>query len=94
MKVELLVNLKTASGRIVEAGTIFSDEENPIPPSILKRVTRGTARVISTTPSPVAKEKPVVQETKIAEKKESVIVKKEEPDKPIVKKTILRGKGK
>jgi hypothetical protein len=45
MKAELLVNLKTANGAIVKAGTIFTD---PIPEFIMKRVSKGTARIIST----------------------------------------------
>ena len=47
MKVELLVNLKIGSGRVVSAGSIFSDESEPIPDFILRRLKRGTARVIA-----------------------------------------------
>jgi hypothetical protein len=47
MKVELLVNLKTAEKRTISAGTIYSDEEGtPIPEFILRRLRRGMARVI------------------------------------------------
>jgi hypothetical protein len=77
MKVELLVNLKVASGKIISAGTIFSDEKEPIPEFIVKRIRRGMARIIAQTPAPspvpvkevkqsvpvpVQEEKPVEQE--------------------------------
>jgi hypothetical protein len=51
MKVELLVNLKIASGRIISAGTIFSDETEPIPEFIMKRLARNKARIISGAPA-------------------------------------------
>ena len=47
MKVELLVNLKIGSGRIISAGTVFSDEVEPIPDFIMNRLRRGMAKVIA-----------------------------------------------
>jgi hypothetical protein len=47
MKVELLVNLKVKSGQIISAGSIFSDENGPIPDFIMRRVGRKMARVLS-----------------------------------------------
>jgi hypothetical protein len=46
MKVELLVNLKVASGSVISAGTIYTDEQGPIPEFILRRLRRGTARTL------------------------------------------------
>ena len=51
MKVELLINLKIASGKIISAGTIFSDEVEPIPEFVMNRLGRGKARIISGTPA-------------------------------------------
>jgi hypothetical protein len=81
MKVELLVNLKIKSGQIIQAGTIFSDELVPIPESIMRRVNRGTAKIVSYSPSPIKKE--VVQEPV----KEPVV------EKPKTKKPLLKKKG-
>ena len=50
MKVKLLVNLKIATGRILSAGTIFSDEKEPIPEFILKRISRRQVQVIDPKP--------------------------------------------
>jgi len=50
MKVQLLVNLKVADGRIIPAGTIFSDENGPLPEFIIRRIRRGAAKVISQDP--------------------------------------------
>jgi len=47
MKVELLVNLKIGSGRIISAGTVFSDEFEPIPVFIMNRRRRGMAKDIA-----------------------------------------------
>ena len=47
MKVELLVNLKIASGKIISAGTIFSDEFEPIPDFVMKRLDRGKAKIVA-----------------------------------------------
>jgi len=52
MKVELLVNLKVASGRVLSKGTVFSDAVEPIPDFIMKRLARGMAKVIETSPAP------------------------------------------
>ena len=84
MKVELLVNLKIASGKILSRGTIFSDENGPIPEFIMKRIRRGMAKVIDTRPSPervkpIAKA-PVVEEPK--EEKAPEEVKEESSEKP------------
>lgn len=54
MKVRLNVNLKTASGSIISAGTVFND---PIPDYIMRRVARGQATIISN--APVASPAPV-----------------------------------
>jgi len=60
MKVELLVNLKIASGRVLSAGTVFSDAVEPIPDFIMKRLARGMAKVIENTPVPGIKPKATV----------------------------------
>lgn len=86
MKVELLINLKIRSGQVVEAGTIFSDELVPIPESIMRRVQRGTARIVHS-PAPLKKE--VVQE----QVKESAKEKAPVPEKPKTKKPLLKKKG-
>ncbi len=53
MKVQLLVNLKIADGRVIPAGTIFTDENGPLPEFIIRRIRRGAAKVISQdSPSP------------------------------------------
>lgn len=46
MKVELLVNLKVGSGRVISAGSVFSDANAPIPDFIMRRLKRGQARVL------------------------------------------------
>lgn len=47
MKVELLVNLKVGTGRIISAGSVFSDEEGaPIPEFVMRRLQRRQARII------------------------------------------------
>jgi hypothetical protein len=46
MKIELLVNLKLGNGVILGMGTIVSDQESPIPASIMKRVRLKQARII------------------------------------------------
>jgi hypothetical protein len=51
MKVELLINLKIASGKILSVGTIFDDNDGPIPEFIMKRVRRGSAKIIDARPS-------------------------------------------
>jgi len=86
MKVELLINLKIRSGQVVEAGTIFSDEHVPIPESIMRRVQRGTARIISSS-APLKKE--VVQE----QVKEPVKKTAPVPEKTKTKKPLLKKKG-
>jgi len=52
MKVELLVNLKIANGRVLSAGTIFTDKTESIPEFIMRRVPRKMARIIDSRPSP------------------------------------------
>jgi hypothetical protein len=47
VKVELLVNLKVKDGRIIDAGTIYTDEHGPIPDFIIRRLNRGMARILS-----------------------------------------------
>lgn len=46
MKIELLVNLKLGNGVILGMGTIISDQESPIPASIMKRVRLKQARIL------------------------------------------------
>jgi hypothetical protein len=47
MKVELLVNLKVSTGKIISAGSVFSDEEGaPIPEFVMRRLQRRQARII------------------------------------------------
>jgi len=46
MKVELLVNLKIKSGQIISAGTIFADDNGPIPDFIMRRIGRKMAKVL------------------------------------------------
>jgi hypothetical protein len=75
MKVELLVNLKIGSGRIISAGSVFTDETAPIPEFILRRLKRGTAKVLAEAKSlPVA---PVIEEKKPKGKR--LLRKKAEP---------------
>ena len=52
MKVELLVNLKLGNGKVVSAGTVFSDENTPIPDFVMRRLRRKMARVIQFDPKP------------------------------------------
>ena len=55
-KVELLVNLKVSDGRIINAGTIYTDEHGPIPDFVVRRLNRGMARILSqSSPSPASK---------------------------------------
>ena len=68
MKVELLVNLKIASGKVISAGTIYSDENVPIPEFIMRRLERGTARVIDAKPSSIPKAPAVSPGSKAAAK--------------------------
>jgi hypothetical protein len=49
MKVQILVNLKMATSKILPSGTIFDDKDGPIPESIMKRVRKGTAKIIDAT---------------------------------------------
>jgi len=50
MKVELLVNLKVSTGKIISAGTVFSDEGGtPIPEFVMRRLQRRQAKVLSYT---------------------------------------------
>ena len=46
MKIEMLVNLKLGNGVILGMGTIITDQESPIPASIMKRVRLKQARII------------------------------------------------
>lgn len=80
MKVELLVNLKVASGKIISRGTIFTD---PIPEFIMKRVRRGMARIIDQRPTPerTVIKAPVVEEPKEEKAPEEVIP--ESSEKPV-----------
>lgn len=88
MKVELLINLKLADGRIVNSGTIFSDEFVPIPASIMRRVNRGTARIVSS-PAPIKKEVEQVIKTDVKPVVQDTI-----PGKPKTKKPLLKKKEK
>ena len=61
MKVELLVNLKVGTGKIISAGSVYSDEEGtPIPEFVMRRLQRRQARIVpgSNKPAVVAKELP------------------------------------
>ena len=62
-KVELLVNLKVSDGRIIEAGTIFTDEHVPIPDFVIRRLNRGMARILSQS-SPLPEMKVTMSEIK------------------------------
>ena len=62
-KVELLVNLKVADGRIINAGTIFTDESGPIPDFVIRRLNRGMARILSQS-SPLPETKVTKEEVK------------------------------
>lgn len=79
MKVQLLVNLKVADGRVISAGTVFTDENGPLPEFILRRLRRGTAKVISNSPAPAPAAEPVkesapatVEEKQEAEEEEKM----------------------
>jgi hypothetical protein len=77
MKVELLVNLKVSTGKIISAGSVFSDEEGvPIPEFVLRRLRRRQARVIPGSPKPVVPEKelPLTLLPKVKKGKETVVV--------------------
>lgn len=69
MKVELLVNLKIASGKVISAGTVYSDEVVPIPDFIMRRLARGTAKIIDAKPSLISKAPAVFPGSKAAEAK-------------------------
>jgi hypothetical protein len=99
MKVELLINLKIGSGQIISAGTVFSDEFEPIPEFIMNRLRRGTAKVIADnkkitppeksggkTPTPTSstkEEKVTTFKARTVEKEKSVVAK---PKKALLKK--------
>jgi hypothetical protein len=76
VKAELLVNVKTASGAILVAGSVFSDEHGPLPRFILENLNNPKrVKVISTVP--IAREAPVPTTTISADTKEKkVIIKK------------------
>ena len=100
MKVELLVNLKVSTGKIISAGSVFSDEEGtPIPEFVMRRLQRRQARVIPGTPKPIVPEKELppslLPKTKKTKEVEPVITNKPVAGKTkgIAKKTIEK-KGK
>ena len=68
MKIRLDVNLKTASGSIINAGTVFSD---PIPDFIMNRVARRQATIIVNDPVKAVK-KEVEEENKSEEVPEPI----------------------
>jgi len=72
MKVELLVNLKVGSGRVISAGSVFTDATSPIPEFVMRRLKRGQARIIAEAKSMPAPSALAVKETP---KKKSVEVK-------------------
>ncbi|MFA5394427.1 MAG: hypothetical protein WC346_00225 [Methanogenium sp.] len=84
MKVELLVNLKLGNGRIIPAGSVYSDENGPIPEFIFRRLKRGMAKVLDSTvrPSRSSKtetesaSKPAVASTKETKSSSKKILKK------------------
>ena len=75
MKVELLVNLKVASGKVIPRGSTFSDKTAPIPDFVMRRLQRGMARIIdeptSTEAPPNQKMDGVVLNKKISKIKRS-----------------------
>jgi hypothetical protein len=79
MKVELLVNLKVASGRVLSKGTVFSDAVEPIPDFIMKRLARGMAKVIETTPAPVAVKAKVISSAPLVSEELTKIIKESAP---------------
>lgn len=60
MKVEMLVNLKIASGKVIPRGATFSDKTDPIPDFVMRRLQRGMARIIE---EPESAEAPLSQKT-------------------------------
>jgi hypothetical protein len=50
MKVMLLVNLKTAGGRVVPKGSVFSDEYKPLPGFIARKVGTHMVQVLEDKP--------------------------------------------
>lgn len=61
MKVVLDVNLKIGNGKIISAGSVYSDTNGPIPDFILRRLNRKQAHVIpdGARPAPVPPVAPV-----------------------------------
>jgi hypothetical protein len=94
MKVELTVNLKTAKGQIISAGSVFSDKDAPIPDFIMRRVEKRQAKIIEYNPPP-PKITPVIvremEEVPVAEVEAPKKLKESEaPEKPKKKKLLKR----
>jgi hypothetical protein len=79
MKVELLVNLKVASGRVLSKGTVFSDAVEPIPDFIMKRLARGMAKVIEVTPAPAVVKAKVISSAPLVSEELAKIIKESAP---------------
>jgi hypothetical protein len=81
MKVELLVSLKVGDGRIIAAGTVFSDKNTPIPEFVIRRLNRGMARIIEHDPLPPPI--PSISKPEVEKKIEKVVEAPKAPDKVI-----------
>lgn len=92
MKVELLVNLKTAEGRILVKGSVFDDSVRPIPKIIQRKLGTTMVRVyedykgktFTTKDVPKPQEvMPLVTEEPIAPVVETQVESPEEPEESI-----------
>lgn len=85
MIVELLVNLKLSDGRMIAAGSVFSDKDAPIPDFVMRRLTRRQAKILEQNKF----EAPKKEETKVVlpSKAKAVEVKVPKTEK---KKIIMR----
>ena len=91
MKVELLVNLKLGDGRMISAGSVYSDKNTPIPDFIMRRLSRGMAKIVEYDPSPpppfsYTKKKPEVEKDTV------LIVTTPKTVKKVLKKTSKKEK--
>jgi hypothetical protein len=92
MKVQLLVNLKVRDGRIISAGSVFSDEVTPMPEFIEHCLNKGRAKIIDHRPSPLSSVK--AEETKVVEAKLKEVKAPSLPDRKVTaaKKPIVQKK--
>lgn len=93
MKVELLVNLKVGTGKIISAGSVYSDEEGtPIPEFVMRRLQRRQARILPGSNKPAIVAQKVPSELLPKAKKEKAVStfadRKAVAKKEIGKKTI------